>query len=199
MSWQHNVSLISKSATHRGSLSLFFLLQIPLFDFLLEQINANYYLVLSTQAQHGSFLQDFSKWHKSRKERRNIFIAKFYLYKSSCRNQIGFSYLEKLPDLLESERRLREIAQREIALTADTEQKPGQKQVESDIIKELETLKAEYFITDIKRQRLSTNFVHAPLRRGFELWRSHPLWYLHKILSEDCVTRNKQNKLRKIL
>ncbi|KAJ5569287.1 hypothetical protein N7450_011773 [Penicillium hetheringtonii] len=75
-------------------------------------------------------------------------------------------------------------------LTADTKQKSCQKQVEPDIIKQLETLKAEYFITDIKRQRLSTNFVHGPLRRGFELWRFYSLWYLYKTLSKDCATRN---------
>lgn len=55
------------------------------------------------------FSRIFQK-EKSLEKRDEIYFLQNYRYKSNCRNQIGFSYLEKLPDLLESERHLREIA-----------------------------------------------------------------------------------------
>ncbi|OJJ47406.1 hypothetical protein ASPZODRAFT_1948304 [Penicilliopsis zonata CBS 506.65] len=80
---------------------------------------------------------------------------------------------------LDMEEELRGIAQREEAIrdgdTVDEE--------------ELADLNKRYWCVDRTRWHCRTCFAEGPLTRGFELWRSHPRWYLHQILVEDCAGR----------
>jgi hypothetical protein len=34
-----------------------------------------------------------------------------------------------------------------------------------------------------------SEFGEGVLSRGFDLWRSHPAWYMHEVLVEDCVMK----------
>ena len=88
-------------------------------------------------------------------------------------------------EFLTTESQLREIVQREAALAEDTNRSPD----DPELHIELQVLNESYFLAERRWYGLVDQFTFGPLKRAFEFWRSHPQWYLHRALSEDCVKR----------
>ncbi|KAJ5575620.1 hypothetical protein N7535_002546 [Penicillium sp. DV-2018c] len=65
-----------------------------------------------------------------------------------------------LEDFLETERQLRETAQKKMRLGDQT-----------------------------PMGEIRSTFPDGPLTRAFDFWRSHPTWYMHRVLREDCAAR----------
>lgn len=53
----------------------------------------------------------------------------------------------------------------------------------------LKALSEEYCALEREWWDWRRKFLEGPLTRGFELWRSHPQWYMHPVLREDCAKR----------
>lgn len=92
---------------------------------------------------------------------------------------------DEFSDFLTTEGRLREIVQREACLADDTSRSPD----DTTLLRELQALSEEYFLVERRWYDLTDRFTFGPLKRAFELWQSHPQWYLHRLLSEDCAKR----------
>ncbi|KAJ5563008.1 hypothetical protein N7461_001769 [Penicillium sp. DV-2018c] len=84
-----------------------------------------------------------------------------------------------LEDFLETERQLRETAQKKMRLGDQS----GQNK------QDLGDLHKRYW--DLERQwgEIRSTFPDGPLTRAFDFWRSHPTWYMHRVLREDCAAR----------
>lgn len=130
--------------------------------------------------------------HKEERLKANsdIYSLQYYRFKKTFPTPMtGERNLERenISLLLRTERRLREISQKEISLVRETEQASPERRAE--IKEEEEKLKAEYLLEDLRRKRISAEFCKGELKRGFSLWRSNPNWYLHKTLIDDCAER----------
>ncbi|KAJ5901900.1 hypothetical protein N7495_002428 [Penicillium taxi] len=88
-------------------------------------------------------------------------------------------------NLLQTEIRLLEITQRQEALEEQlAKQYNGQ-----SLKKEIAWLSQESWLHKRKWWCIKSSFQDGPLMRGIQLWRSHPNWYMHRVLYEDCVGR----------
>lgn len=105
---------------------------------------------------------------------------------------------KQVSEFLQLESRLREIAQRELAIkeartgtgtgTGDTSLDP----LPESMREELERLKAEYFIVGKKRDRVLETFNYGYLGRGMQSWRERKPeveWWFHRTLVQDCAGR----------
>ncbi|KAJ5146443.1 uncharacterized protein N7515_001007 [Penicillium bovifimosum] len=81
-----------------------------------------------------------------------------------------------LEDFLETERQLRETIQRMTRLGEQNKQ-------------EFEDLQNRYRYLERQWGKYRSAFSNGPLSRAFDLWRSHPRWYMHPVLREDCAAR----------
>lgn len=89
---------------------------------------------------------------------------------------------DRLADFLDLETGLREIAQREICLREQYGQDP------TKVKEEFKTTKKEYKRLEHEWWMIRDSF-DAPLERAFQYWRSNPIWYMHRVLREDCARR----------
>lgn len=53
----------------------------------------------------------------------------------------------------------------------------------------LQGLDWHYKLLEREWYDIMESFVEGPLTEGINLWRSHPNWYMHKTLREDCAER----------
>ncbi|KAJ5100283.1 hypothetical protein N7456_006335 [Penicillium angulare] len=112
-----------------------------------------------------------------------------YRYKMARGEGVGdFTY--RLPRLLQTEQRLREITQREATLTEEIKRglESGENIEEMD--RESQDLKSSYYAADCEWHLIYTRIVSEYLKRGLSQCRSYPQWYLHEILSKDCADRD---------
>lgn len=94
-----------------------------------------------------------------------------------------YSYLDESPQLLDVEQELREVVQEEIAIKQGTDSS-------SEKAKEkLRVLNVRYHVLKQRWLFYQTSLHKGYLARAFDLWRSHPRWYMHKVLVEDCASR----------
>ncbi|KAJ5602480.1 hypothetical protein N7537_005436 [Penicillium hordei] len=89
---------------------------------------------------------------------------------------------DRLPDFLDVETGLREIAQREICLREQYEQDP------TKVEEKFKATEKEFKRLEYKWGMIRDCF-DGPLGRAFEYWRSNPRWYMHRVLREDCAGR----------
>jgi hypothetical protein len=82
-------------------------------------------------------------------------------------------------DVLETERQLRETAQKMMRLRDQIEQNK----------QEVEDLQKICLYLERQWGEKRSAFCDGPLTRAFDLWRSHPRWYMHRVLREDCAAR----------
>ncbi|CAG8214824.1 unnamed protein product [Penicillium nalgiovense] len=78
---------------------------------------------------------------------------------------------------------LREVVQEEISI------KEGAT-LNKDTKDRLDALNAKYWFLEQKWWCYHSCLVDGHQLRAFELWRSHPKWYMHRVLVEDCASRN---------
>lgn len=142
-----------------------------------------YRVSFNVMVRFCSILQKEKKLEKKGK----IYELQVYRCDKSADHERVHNRREHFPEFLQSERRLREIAQREISLAAGMDQKSADEQAK--ITDMLEGLKVDYFIEEIKRERLRSGFIDGSLKRALKLWRSRPYWYLHNTLIDDCADR----------
>jgi hypothetical protein len=89
---------------------------------------------------------------------------------------------DRLAEFLDTETRLREIAQQVIRLKDQFKQHPIR------IAEELIEAQKEYTQTEFKWSMIRGCF-SGYLERAFEYWRGDPRWYMHRVLREDCARR----------
>lgn len=85
-------------------------------------------------------------------------------------------------NILNTEQELREIVQEEIS----AKQNPSR---DSATIKRLRSLNIDYHLVAQRWWLDQSNLESSGQKRGFELWRSHPQWYMHSELVKDCAGR----------
>ncbi|KGO78251.1 hypothetical protein PITC_036190 [Penicillium italicum] len=78
---------------------------------------------------------------------------------------------------------LREVVQEEISIKEEYET------LNKDARERLQALHIKYWLLMQKWADYRSCLDDGFLRRAFELWRSHPKWYMHRILVEDCANR----------
>lgn len=83
------------------------------------------------------------------------------------------------------EEALREVIQREAAYQPIISKESIQKA--SEIRKKFDK---SYWRLEQEWWQHYSSLVDGPQRRGFDLWRSNPKWYMHSTLVEDCAGRN---------
>ena len=84
-------------------------------------------------------------------------------------------------ELLDIEEKLREVVQEEIAIKGGAP--PG-----TNTQERLRTLNTQYWLLAQKWWYFRSDLEDLQLR-AFKLWRSHPRWYLHSSLVEECAGR----------
>ncbi|KAJ5442952.1 hypothetical protein N7445_004703 [Penicillium cf. griseofulvum] len=88
---------------------------------------------------------------------------------------------DRLAEFLDTETRLREIAQQVARLKDQFLQ-------DSTRIEELIEARKEYTQTEFVWSMIRNSF-SGYLERAFEYWRGNPRWYMHRVLREDCAGR----------
>ncbi|CAP99657.1 Pc22g23690 [Penicillium rubens Wisconsin 54-1255] len=103
-------------------------------------------------------------------------------------------YTGRVVELLRIEQDLRSTAQEEQYLSQKTKITGRWPLLRHDIQAELQTLNKRYWLLERQWWEARNSFVEGPLIRAFDLWRSHPLWYMHEFCSRIvcgcCVDRN---------
>ncbi|KAJ5601146.1 hypothetical protein N7510_010680 [Penicillium lagena] len=112
--------------------------------------------------------------------------------------------------LLGIEVALRENTQHEVALLEKIKQIADHSApLVQELQDEVSKFAKEYWFLERQWWETKASFKDSTLTRGMDLWRSHPKWYMHRVLREDCVGRggccgrncgccsNRQNILRK--
>ena len=92
-------------------------------------------------------------------------------------------------ELLRIEQDLRSTVQEEQTLAKKPKTTCNWQIFRNDTQAQLQALNKTYWLLEQKWWKVRTSFEEGPLIRGFDLWRSHPLWYMHRVLVEDCVRR----------
>lgn len=85
--------------------------------------------------------------------------------------------------LLFVEEDLREVVQEEKSI------KEGLNSLCKDSKERLDALNVKYWILAQKWWHCRSLLQDGVQLRAFELWRSHPRWYMHRVLVEDCAGR----------
>ncbi|CAG8075656.1 unnamed protein product [Penicillium salamii] len=88
------------------------------------------------------------------------------------------------PLLLGTEEDLREVVQEEIAIR---QKDAGSPTSESSI--RLDSLQEKYWQLSQQWWRWRFSLEPGSQERAFELWRSHPRWYMHRDLIKECTSR----------
>ena len=85
--------------------------------------------------------------------------------------------------LLFVEEDLREVVQEEISI------KEGLDALSKDAKEKLDALNVKYRLLEQLWWHHRSCLEDGFQLRGFQLWRSHPKWYMHRVLVEDCAGR----------
>lgn len=105
--------------------------------------------------------------------------------------QIKYDFNINLPvaKFLGAEYNLRATVQREIALKEELAGCSGYSKYRkrTKIERQLRDLDKEYWLFARKRWQGLSALPIGPLTRGLDLWRSHPRWYMHQYLVQDCI------------
>lgn len=98
-----------------------------------------------------------------------------------------------LAGLLQTELLIRENDQREVAIKERiraSKKAFGSNEYRASMIENLLDEKIElrkvYWILERRWWDVWSSFPECPLSRGVKLWRSHPKWYMHQWLRDDC-------------
>lgn len=107
---------------------------------------------------------------------------------------VGASNPDPSASLLGVETALRETFQQEIMLNeklveAMMENESHDHSESRNIREELDALNKEYWHLERDWWGVRSGFCEGPLTRGLDLWRSHPRWYMHRVLVDDCAGR----------
>ena len=91
--------------------------------------------------------------------------------------------------LISAEYGLRATVQREISLNEELTEKQRSLDYkkDTDIEKQLENLKKQYWLFTRELWQAKRALPTGPLTRAIDLWRSHPRWYMHQFLVQDCA------------
>ena len=110
---------------------------------------------------------------------RNINALQRYRYLTWSKNAVRpeISY-----ELLDTEENLREVVQEEASLKEETAT-PG-----TDAQERLRILNTKYWLLSQRWWYCRSDLEDLQLR-GFNLWRSHPQWYMHRMHVEGCAGR----------
>lgn len=97
--------------------------------------------------------------------------------------------------LLKVERRLRETVQKEISLKKRYPERSRENSTDrsgsqtEEPKEKLDRLQCDYWMLERNWWEWRHAFPDGPLARAFELWRSHPRWYMHHVLVTDCIAK----------
>ncbi|KGO68118.1 hypothetical protein PITC_053760 [Penicillium italicum] len=110
-------------------------------------------------------------------------------YRRSAVYRAEYCSINRAVELLRVEQDLRDILQEEQWLTKKPDSTSSWPLYRNDVQAQLQALNKRYWLLEREWWKVRNLFVEGPLIRGFDLWRSHPLWYMHRVLFEDCVRR----------
>jgi hypothetical protein len=107
---------------------------------------------------------------------------------------LGPTSFDQSADFLNIETALRETFQQDITLNeklikAMTENGCHDHSKSRDIREKLEASNRKYWLLERDWWAYRSGFDEGPLTRGLDLWRSHPRWYMHRVLVDDCAGR----------
>lgn len=103
-------------------------------------------------------------------------------YRHEVHNKATYEHHPPITELLEAEEYFRHHFQLELSLR---ERKDLSEEVQQDLKaqrKLLWMLSREWWMP-------KNEFGEGVVKRAFDLWRSHPRWYIHQVLAEDCVEK----------
>ncbi|KAJ5173799.1 uncharacterized protein N7500_001730 [Penicillium coprophilum] len=109
----------------------------------------------------------------------NINALQRYRYLTWRKNAV---HPEVSYELLDTEESLREVVQEEISILE------GETTPEVNAEERLQALNKRYWLLSQRWWYCRSDLEDLQLR-GFNLWRSHPQWYMHRMLIEECVGR----------
>jgi hypothetical protein len=109
-------------------------------------------------------------------------------YRWNVVHQNKYHYANRAVELLRVEQELRSTVQEEQIL-AEKPETTRSWSIYNDTQSKLQALDKRYWLLERQWWKVRNSFVEGPLIRGFDLWRSHPLWYMHRVLVEDCERR----------
>lgn len=90
--------------------------------------------------------------------------------------------------LFEIERGLRNLAQIErVILDTASDTHKDENSSDTELSTFLNEIRQEYYVRDSMWWYIRMQLPADSAARGFDLWRSHPRWYLHRVLREDCA------------
>lgn len=90
--------------------------------------------------------------------------------------------------LIQANYGLRSTVQQEIMLNEELAEIQGNSNPRNTEIKEqLQKLNKEYWLFSQKLWLAQSAFKTGPLKRAISLWHSHPRWYMHKFLVQNCA------------
>lgn len=98
---------------------------------------------------------------------------------------VSHAYKDVSLRLLNTEHELREVVQEEISVENEI-RKLGP---EGDLGERLHDLNIRFHVLKDKWYFYKSSLHAGVLFRAFDLWRSHPRWYMHTILVADCADR----------
>lgn len=102
-------------------------------------------------------------------------------YRWNVVNQMEYCYVHRALELLWVEQDLRSTVQEEqilIEKPATTRNWP----IYNNTQAKLQALDKRYWLLERQWWKVRNSFVEGPLIRAFDLWRSHSLWYMHRVL-----------------
>ncbi|CAG7975487.1 unnamed protein product [Penicillium nalgiovense] len=109
-------------------------------------------------------------------------------YRWNVVHQMEYYYTGRALELLPVEQDLRSTVQEEQILTEKPEITRSWPLYNNTQAK-LQAFDKRYWLLERQWWKVRNSFVEGPLIRAFDLWRSHPLWYMHRVLVEDCERR----------
>lgn len=110
-------------------------------------------------------------------------------YRRKLSNQRSSGYMDRMRELFATEEKLQKIVQQEDALAKKPESIYIPLFYGKNQKAELQALSKRYWLLEREWWKHRSSFVEGPLIRAFDLWRSHPLWYMHRVLVEDCMRK----------
>lgn len=127
-------------------------------------------------------LGDGTEDEASLERRGEINALQRHRYKMFSLNIKSKEKIDTSIGLLRTEESLREVVQEEISIReSDTR--------DSTTTKRLQFLRAEYQVLAHEWWYCRSNLAPTGQLQAFELWRSHPQWYMHSELVKDCAGR----------
>ncbi|CRL21931.1 unnamed protein product [Penicillium camemberti] len=101
-------------------------------------------------------------------------------YRHEVHKITRYEHHPPITELLETEEDFRHHFQLELSLRERNDQS-------EEVQEDLKTQRKLLWMLSREWWMLKNEFGEGVVKRAFDLWRSHPRWYMHQVLVEDCI------------